>query len=236
MENTRMEEVQMSDNREFESGFERNSKIMQTIEDIYAFIENCKMQPLSATKVVVPKDELYDLLDELRSKTPEEVKRYRKMIANRTQIIANAEEQAAEILADAKEQYSAMVEEHAIVQEAYRQAAEKREEAERQAEAIIRSANENAQQIYIGAISYTDELLSQAEMICNRAYESARQNTDILLAGLKASLEEIRTNRGQLTTDAEEQAVATEEVSEEEKKQAAEEEEELPKIPDYEEE
>lgn len=31
------------------------SRIEQKIEDIYAFVESCKMQHLSTTKVVVPK-------------------------------------------------------------------------------------------------------------------------------------------------------------------------------------
>lgn len=227
----------MSDNKEFESSFERSSKIMQTIEDIYAFVENCKMQPLSATKVVVPKDELYDLLDELRSKTPEEVKRYRKMLSNRAQIIANAENQAAEILADAKEQYSAMVEEHAIVQEAYRQAAETKAEAERQAQAILQAANQDAQQIYAGAIAYTDDLLNQTEMLCRSAYESAQNNTNILLEGLKANIDEIQSNRAELSVGEETPAAEdTPDGQTEDELSAASAEEELPVIPDYEEE
>ena len=40
------------------------------IEDIYEFVESCRMQPLSSTKVIVPKDELYDLLDESDSELP----------------------------------------------------------------------------------------------------------------------------------------------------------------------
>ena len=57
------------------------SRIEQLIEDIYEFIESCRMQPLSSTKVIVPKDELYDLLDELRLRTPDEIKSYQKIIA-----------------------------------------------------------------------------------------------------------------------------------------------------------
>ena len=59
------------------------SRIEQLIDDIYEFIESCKMQPLSQTKVIVPKDELYDLLDELKLRTPDEIKRYQKIIANK---------------------------------------------------------------------------------------------------------------------------------------------------------
>ncbi|NLJ89896.1 MAG: ATPase, partial [Clostridiales bacterium] len=66
------------------------SRIEQLIEDIYEFVESCKMQAFSSTKVIVPKDELYDLLDELRLRTPDEIKRYQKIIANRDAILADA--------------------------------------------------------------------------------------------------------------------------------------------------
>ena len=42
-----------------------SSRIEQKIEDIYAFVESCKPQALSQSKVVVPKNDLYDLLDDL---------------------------------------------------------------------------------------------------------------------------------------------------------------------------
>ena len=67
------------------------SRIEQLIDDIYEFIESCKMQPLSQTKVIVPKDELYDLLDELKLRTPDEIKRYQKIIANKDAILADAQ-------------------------------------------------------------------------------------------------------------------------------------------------
>ena len=51
----------------------RESRIEQKIEDIYSFVESCKMQRLSATRVIVPKDELYDLLDDLRRDIPAEI-------------------------------------------------------------------------------------------------------------------------------------------------------------------
>ena len=39
-------------------------RIEQIIEDIYEFVESCKPIGFKSTKVAVPKDELYDLLDE----------------------------------------------------------------------------------------------------------------------------------------------------------------------------
>ena len=56
------------------------SRIEQIISDIESYIDNCKFQPLSNTKIIVNKDQLEDMLNELRLKTPEEVKSTRKYL------------------------------------------------------------------------------------------------------------------------------------------------------------
>ena len=88
------------------------SRIEQLIEDIYEFVESCKMYPLSSTKVIVPKDELYDLVDELRLRTPDEIKRYQKIIANKDAILQDARDKADAMLAQAQEQTNALINEH----------------------------------------------------------------------------------------------------------------------------
>ena len=55
-----------------------SSKMEQIIEEIEEYIDGCKFQPLSSTKIIVNKEELEELIAELRAKTPEEVKRYQK--------------------------------------------------------------------------------------------------------------------------------------------------------------
>ena len=50
------------------------SRIEQIIEEIEEYIDGCKYQALSSSKIIVNKDELEELLNELRSKTPEEIK------------------------------------------------------------------------------------------------------------------------------------------------------------------
>ena len=59
------------------------SRIEQIIEEIEEYIDGCKYQALSSSKIIVNKDELEELLNELRSKTPEEIKRYQKIISNK---------------------------------------------------------------------------------------------------------------------------------------------------------
>ncbi len=174
------------------------SRIEQLIEDIYEFIESCKMQPLSQTKVVVPKDQLYDLLDELRLRTPDEIKRYQKIIANRDNIIADAEQRALQIQAEAKEKAKTLVNENEIMQQAYYQANEMVSNASAQAEAMIKSANEDAEQIRTGALAYTNEILSEVENILTNAFESTRSRTDALVNSLKSNLDIVVNNKREL--------------------------------------
>ena len=70
------------------------SRIEQLISDIEAYIDNCKYQPFSNNKIIVDKDQLEDMLSELRLKTPDEIKKYQKILNNKDAIISDAKEQA----------------------------------------------------------------------------------------------------------------------------------------------
>ena len=73
------------------------SRIEQIISEIEEYIDGCKFQPLSNSKIIVNKEELEELLTELRMKTPDEIKRYQKIISNKDAILADAQAKAEEI-------------------------------------------------------------------------------------------------------------------------------------------
>ena len=54
------------------------SRIEQIISEIEEYIDGCKFQPLSNSKIIVNKEELEELLTELRMKTPDEITQSRK--------------------------------------------------------------------------------------------------------------------------------------------------------------
>ena len=78
-----------------------SSKIEQIIEEIEEYIDGCKPQTLSKTNIIVNKEEIEELLRELRMKTPEEIKRYQKVLANRDAILADAQAKADAIIKEA---------------------------------------------------------------------------------------------------------------------------------------
>ena len=79
-----------------------SSRIEQIIEEIEEYIDSCKFQPLSSTKIIVNKEQMDELLRELRMKTPDEIKRYQKIIANKDAILADAQAKADSMIEDAQ--------------------------------------------------------------------------------------------------------------------------------------
>ena len=86
-----------------------SSRIEQIIEEIEEYIDSCKFQPLSTTKIIVNKDQIDELLRELRMKTPDEIKRYQKIIANKDAILADAQQKAESMIEEAHAQTSVHV-------------------------------------------------------------------------------------------------------------------------------
>ena len=92
-----------------------SNKIEQIIEEIEEYVESCRFQPLSTTKIVVNKEELEELLRELRLKTPDEIKRYQKIISNKEAILNDARDKAAALIKEATDQTNELINEHEIM-------------------------------------------------------------------------------------------------------------------------
>lgn len=176
----------------------KTTRIEQLIEDIYEFIESCRMQALSTTKVIVPKDELYDLLDELRLRTPDEVKRYQKIIANRDAIIEDAHAKAELILKEAKENARDIINDHDITQQAYFQANEMVMQASETADKLKRESESDSNQIVLGALSYSNDVLSNMEKNLSIAYETSKAQYEGFINVLKENLDIVTKNRSEI--------------------------------------
>ena len=151
------------------------SRIEQLISDIEAYIDNCKYQPFSNNKIIVDKDQLEDMLSELRLKTPDEIKKYQKILNNKDAIISDAKEQAESILNAAQIQTEELINEHEIMQRAYAQANQLIEQATAQAQRILDSATEDANNIRIGAVQYTDDMLGKLQYIIEHSIKDNKE-------------------------------------------------------------
>ncbi len=176
-----------------------SSRIEQIIEEIEEYIDrDCKFQPLSTTKIIVNKEHLDELLRELRMKTPDEIKRYQKIIANRDAILADAQAKADAMYEEAQVQTSELVSEHEIMQQAYAQANEIVTQATAQAQEIVDSATQDANTIRIGAMQYADDLLANAESIIGHTLDSYATKYEGLISSLQECYEMVHANRSEL--------------------------------------
>ena len=186
------------------------SRIEQLITEIEEYIDSCKFQPLSTTKIIVNKEELDELLVELRLRIPDEIKQYQKIISNQEAILSDAHSKADAMLAEATAQTNELVNEHEIMQKAYAHANEVIEQAQMQAQAIIDSAVADANNIRQGSIQYTDEMLKSLQTIITHSMEGAQGRFDAFMNSMKSSYDIVSSNRNELAA-----GVITEVVEEE---------------------
>ncbi len=176
-----------------------SSRIEQIIEEIEEFIEGCKYQPLSTTKIVVNKEELEELLRELRLKTPEEIKRYQKIISNKDAILTDAQDKGNNIISEAQAKAKELVSQTEIMKQAYIQASDTVNAANQQAQEILDSAQQDANSIRMSAISYTDEILANlSDTIVNTLADLTARNT-ALIDTLQECRDVINQNRSELS-------------------------------------
>lgn len=176
-----------------------SSRLENLIEDIYEFVDSCKTTALRSDKIVVPKEELLDLLDELRLRTPDEIKKYQKIVASRDAILNEAEKKAAMIISNAQEKAARMVSEHEITQQAYNQANELIKDANAEAVRINEQVKKSADEITNGAFSYTTDLLDMAEQVLSKSYKEAKEQFDGMLTTLSNSLNVVRENKKEMS-------------------------------------
>lgn len=176
------------------------NRIEQLIEALYEYIEGCKPKGFSfnSTQVIVMKEDIYDILDEMKLKIPEEIKRCARVVAQKEQIIASAEEKAEQIIEEAKRQAAMLVQESEIMQQAYLQANEMLSMAGQKAETMYLEAQQQAEVITTGALQYTDAMFQRMESVLALTYNETKKRTDDMLNMLEENLQIVQENRRDL--------------------------------------
>ena len=174
------------------------SRIEQIIDEIEDYIDGCKTQAFAPSN----RETMEELLNELRSKTPDEIKRYQKIISNKEAILADAQAKADAIIAQAQVKTDELVSEHEIMQQAYAQANEVVMIATKQAQEILDNATNDANNIRMGAMQYTDDILKNLESTISHAMDSSKARSDAYMSTLQGFLDVVTTNRAELNPTA----------------------------------
>ena len=183
-----------------------SSKIEQQIDQIEDFIDSCRYQTFSKTNIIVDKDELDALLEELRARTPEEIKHYQRIINNKEAILEDAKRRAEEMINEATVHTNELVNEHEIMQQAYVHANEIVRLATQQGQDILDKAISEANAYRASAQQYMDDMLARLE----QNTVSARNNLTSLFSGFHSEMTDyidtVRQNRAELFPEEEDQS------------------------------
>lgn len=196
------------------------SKYEQILTEIEEFIDNCKRQKLSGVNIIVNKEQLEEYISELRMKTPEEIRKYQRIINNKEAIMNDAQARAEDMLQQAREETSELISEHEIMQQAYVQAQNLVDDASAQAQQILDNAVNDANDIRMGAMQYTDDILENLQNIITHTMENVTMKYDAFMKSLNTSLDVVTANRNELypkdeaSENVEEQLENTEEAAE----------------------
>lgn len=110
--------------------------------------------PLSAY-LIINEEDCLDIIDQMRTAIPLEVKRGEKVQQDRDRIIAQAEEEAGRIVELGREEAAKLAEEHEVIQAANQRAQTILARAQREAEGLKSEADHYAQSVLV---SLNDQL------------------------------------------------------------------------------
>jgi len=139
--------------------------ILEALEDV---VEKSISVPLSG-RSLVDKEELLELIKEIRLKLPDDIKQAKWVKEERQRILLEAQKEANNVIQEAESKISSLVDEHEITRKAYEQANE-----------IISNAQKNAREIRLGAREYADSILNKVEQILKDTQDVIQVNREEL--------------------------------------------------------
>lgn len=125
--------------------------IYKLLDEIEEIVEGGSSIPF-ASKVLVDKNQILDLLEEIKVELPEELKQAEWIKEERQRILAEAQHDADTMVKEVQVHIEEMVDHNDIVKQAQERATE-----------IILKAQKNAKEIRIGANEYADDILKSVE-------------------------------------------------------------------------
>ena len=135
--------------------------LLETLEDI---LENSKGLPFT-NKTMVDKEELLEIIKEIRIKLPDELKQAKWVKEERQRILEEAQKEADDVVKEAENRIIAMIDEHEITRKAYEKKVE-----------IIETANEMSREISKGTKEYADSVLAGIEVALQDAMKVIQNN------------------------------------------------------------
>ncbi len=150
-------------------------ELLDELEDI---IDKGASVPFSG-RCILDKDELLDVLQEIKLKLPEDLKQAKWIKEERQRILQEAQTESDNLIKSAEDKIIAMVNENEITKKAIVQGNQ-----------IIENARSNAQQISDSSYNYADSLLETVEKVVMSSMKDLEQCVNIV----RSNRSEMRSN------------------------------------------
>lgn len=134
--------------------------LIERIEELQVLVEEAKAVPLSAS-AVVNRDEMLELLAELKQELPDEVRQAKWIVRDRDDLIERARKEAERMVEEARGERSRLIDNSDVVRGAREEAA-----------AIVEDARAKAATLRKEAQDYVDTKLAAFESLLNRTLAS----------------------------------------------------------------
>lgn len=127
-------------------------RVDELISELQDLVADSKTLPLSGGKVIIDAEKIYDILDEIQDTLPAEVRQAKNIVADRSQIIAEAKKEADDIIRAAEERKKQMIDQSEIMREAKAESTE-----------LINAAKAKSAEIRKAANDYVDNIMKRTD-------------------------------------------------------------------------
>jgi cell division septum initiation protein DivIVA len=158
----------VADNTGERSNPYRLPEVEALIDRVTDLIDQARPMPLS-TSVVINKDEILDLLVEVRSRLPEELRAARWLLKEREEFLEKVKREGEDVLEEARSQAERMVQRTEVVKA-----------AEQRGRQIVEKAETRARQMRHEAEDFVDQKLGSFEIALERVQAQVAQGRERL--------------------------------------------------------
>lgn len=152
-------------------------KMEELVNELQEMVNDAKGMPFASDKVMLNRDTVLDILDEIEDAVPTEVRQAKNIVADRSQILAQAKKEAEEIIKQAEERRKIMIDQHEITKQAQAQAAEIVGDAKAKAAGMRKAANQ-----------YVDDMMKKAEESLAAQYSELKKTRQNIVETQKKSM------------------------------------------------
>lgn len=139
--------------------------IEDIITSLYNLVREAWSMPFGSEKCVVERDKVLDLLDEISSRLPSELKQAQAIVESRNEVIVNAKREAENIIKQAEDRAKVLVSEHEVYKQAQIEARDMMKNAQQKVKELRQVTNE-----------YVDDAMRRTEEAIEKALSDVKDS------------------------------------------------------------